>query len=60
MLRADDIGGLGCWIKANPLLGVTITSAYLALQVKQARDIPAKANGIRRPHFCEWADAESA
>ncbi|MBL3587354.1 terminase large subunit [Rhodovulum sulfidophilum] len=49
-----------CWIKANPLLGVTITPAYLALQVKQARDIPAKANGIRRLHFCEWTDAESA
>lgn len=49
-----------CWIKANPLLGVTITEEYLALQVKQARDIPAKANGIRRLHFCEWTDAAAA
>jgi len=49
-----------CWPKANPLLGVTITEEYLALQVKQARDIPAKANGIRRLHFCQWTDAESA
>ena len=49
-----------CWIKANPLLGVTITEAYLAIQVKQARDIAAKANGIRRLHFCQWTDAESA
>ncbi|KZY05261.1 terminase [Sulfitobacter sp. HI0040] len=49
-----------CWIKANPLLGVTITEDYLALQVKQAKDIAAKANGIRRLHFCEWTDAESA
>lgn len=49
-----------CWIKANPLLGVTITEDYLALQAKQARDIPAKANGIRRLHFCEWTDAETA
>lgn len=49
-----------CWIKANPLLGETITEEYLAIQVKQARDIPAKANGIRRLHFCEWTDAESA
>ena len=49
-----------CWIKANPLLGVTITKDYLALQVKQAKDIAAKANGIRRLHFCEWTDAESA
>lgn len=49
-----------CWIKANPLLGVTITEDYLAIQVKQAKDIAAKANGIRRLHFCEWTDAESA
>lgn len=49
-----------CWVKANPLLGVTITEEYLALQVKQAKDIAAKANGIRRLHFCEWTDAESA
>lgn len=49
-----------CWIKANPLLGVTITEEYLAIQVKQAKQIAAKANGIRRLHFCEWTDAESA
>jgi phage terminase large subunit-like protein len=49
-----------CWVKANPLLGVTITADYLAIQVKQARNIPAKANGIRRLHFCEWTDAENA
>ncbi|WP_439150753.1 terminase large subunit [Sulfitobacter sp.] len=49
-----------CWIKANPLLGVTITEEYLAIQVKQAKDIAAKANGIRRLHFCQWTDAESA
>lgn len=49
-----------CWVKANPLLGVTITEDYLALQVKQARDIPAKANGIKRLHFCMWTDAESS
>ncbi|ARC87131.1 terminase large subunit [Rhodovulum sp. MB263] len=56
----DPFTDPGCWIKANPLLGVTITEEYLAIQVKQARDIPAKANGIRRLHFCEWTDAESA
>jgi phage terminase large subunit-like protein len=56
----DPFEDPSCWVKANPLLGVTITEEYLALQVKQARDIPAKANGIRRLHFCEWTDAESA
>jgi phage terminase large subunit-like protein len=49
-----------CWEKANPLIGVTITREYLERNVKQARDIPAKANGIRRLHFCQWTDAESA
>ena len=56
----DPFNDPSCWIKANPLLGETITEEYLAIQVKQARDIPAKANGIRRLHFCEWTDAESA
>jgi phage terminase large subunit-like protein len=56
----DPFADSRCWAKANPLLGVTITEDYLALQVKQARDIPAKANGIRRLHFCEWTDAETA
>lgn len=56
----DPFNDPSCWIKANPLLGVTITEDYLAIQVKQAKDIAAKANGIRRLHFCEWTDAESA
>ncbi len=56
----DPFEDPSCWIKANPLLGVTITEDYLAIQVKQAKDIAAKANGIRRLHFCEWTDAESA
>ena len=56
----DPFDDPSCWIKANPLLGVTITEEYLAIQVKQAKDIAAKANGIRRLHFCEWTDAESA
>ena len=56
----DPFEDPACWIKANPLLGVTITEDYLALQVKQAKDIPAKANGIKRLHFCIWTDAESA
>jgi len=56
----DPFSDPSCWIKANPLLGVTITEEYLAIQVKQAKDIAAKANGIRRLHFCQWTDAESA
>jgi phage terminase large subunit-like protein len=49
-----------CWIKANPLLGVTITESYLADVVKQAKNIPGQLNGILRLHFCVWTDAETA
>lgn len=56
----DPLEDPSCWIKANPLLGVTITESYLADAAKQAKSIPAKANGIRRLHFCQWTDAESA
>jgi phage terminase large subunit-like protein len=56
----DPFEDESCWEKANPLLGVTITRDYLALQVKQAKDIPSRANSILRLHFCVWTDAEAA
>jgi len=56
----DPLDDPACWIKANPLLGVTITESYLADVAAQAKAIPGKANGIRRLHFCQWTDAESA
>lgn len=56
----DPLNDPGCWMKANPLLGVTITEEYLAGVVAQAKNIPAKQNGILRLHFCVWTDAESA
>lgn len=56
----DPFTDPSCWIKANPLLGVTITEDYLKLQVEQAKNIAAKANGIKRLHFCIWTDAETA
>lgn len=60
-LPADDpLSNSKCWIKANPLLGVTITEEYLAEVVEQGKAIPGKLNGILRLHFCVWTDAESA
>ncbi len=56
----DPLNDPSCWIKANPLLGVTITEEYIAGVVKQARDQPPKLNGILRLHFCIWTDAETA
>ena len=56
----DPLNDPTCWAKANPLLGVTITAEYLASVVAQAKNIPAKQNGILRLHFCVWTEAESA
>lgn len=56
----DPLEDPSCWIKANPLLGVTITEQYLADTVKQAKAIPGQLNGILRLHFCVWTDAETA
>lgn len=56
----DPLNDPSCWAKANPLLGVTITEDYLAGVVAQAKNIPAKQNGILRLHFCVWTDADAA
>jgi phage terminase large subunit-like protein len=56
----DPLRDPSCWIKANPLLGVTITEQYLADVVKQGMSIPGQLNGILRLHFCIWTDAETA
>lgn len=56
----DPLNDPSCWIKANPLLGVTITEEYLAGVVAQAKGQPSKLNGILRLHFCQWTEAESA
>lgn len=56
----DPLTDPSCWIKANPLLGVTITNEYLQGVVDQAKAMPGKLNGILRLHFCKWTDAETA
>lgn len=56
----DALNDPSCWIKANPLLGVTITEQYLADVVAQAKSIPSKQNNILRLHFCVWTDSDVA
>lgn len=56
----DPLEDASCWVKANPLLGVTITEEYLASVVRQAKQMPGALNGILRLHFCVWTDAETA
>ncbi len=50
----------GCWVKANPSLGVTIPVKYLEEQVREARGMPSKQNLVLRLNFCVWTDAEAA
>lgn len=56
----DPLNDPSCWVKANPLLGVTITADYLREVVAQAKALPGAMNGILRLHFCVWTDAETA
>lgn len=56
----DPLDDPSCWVKANPLMGVTLRETYLADVAAQAKAIPGKANSIRRLHFCQWTDSESA
>lgn len=56
----DPLEDPTCWAKANPLLGTILSEEYLEGVAADARAVPGKANGIRRLHFCEWTDAESA
>lgn len=56
----DPLEDPSCWVKTNPLLGVTITHDYLRDVVAQAKAIPGKRNAILRLHFCVWTDSETA
>ena len=54
-----DLGYPLSWLKANPLLGVTLKPTYLREQVTQARGMPSKESVVRRLNFCQWVDAEN-
>jgi phage terminase large subunit-like protein len=56
----DPLENPACWVKANPLLDVTIPSAELERAVRQAKQMPGKLNNILRLHFCVWTDADTA
>lgn len=55
----DPFEDEACWIKANPLLGVTIQPQYLRDQVTQARGMPSKEAMVRRLNFCQWTAAHN-
>src|SRR5206468_4740870 len=55
----DPLTDESCWIKVNPLLGVTITREYLQRQVDNAKNIPSETNTVLRLNFCVWTNAHT-
>jgi len=56
----DPLNDESCWVKANPLLGVSIHHQFIREQVAEAKGMPGKENRVRRLHFCQWTEqAES-
>jgi len=55
----DPLTDKTCWVKANPLLGVSIREDYLQRQVETAINIPAETNTVLRLNFCVWTQAIS-
>ncbi|MBA3576199.1 MAG: terminase large subunit [Sphingomonas sp.] len=49
-----------CWAKANPTLGITIQPQFIREQVNEAKGMPSKEAMVRRLHFCEWTESETA
>lgn len=56
----DPLEDDSCWIKTNPLLGVTVSKEYIASQVAFAKNFPSDAPGVLRLYFCVWTDAHSS
>lgn len=53
----DPFEDESCWLKANPLLGVSIHPEFIREQVQEAKGMPSKESLVRRLHFCQWTDA---
>jgi len=56
----DPFEDEGCWVKANPNLGISLQPEYIREQVNEARGMPSKEASVRRLNFCQWTDAEHA
>jgi phage terminase large subunit-like protein len=55
----DDWRDERVWVKANPNLGVSVTTKYLRQQVTEAQGMPAKAGIVKRLNFCIWTQQVS-
>jgi len=55
----DPLTDPTCWIKTNPMLGISLTREYLQRQVDIARNLPSETNTVLRLNFCVWTQAQS-
>ena len=56
--KDDPFDSEDCWIKANPLLGVSIFPDFIREQVAEAKGMPSKESLVRRLHFCQWTEGD--
>ena len=56
---ADEWTDESVWPKANPLLDVSISRAYLHEQVAEALAMTTKRNIVARLNFCVWTEGET-
>lgn len=56
----DPLNDPTCWIKANPMLGVTFPFEEMERAIHQAKALPGNLNNILRLHLCCWTDSETA
>lgn len=55
----DPLQDEACWIKANPLIDISVTREFLRGQVREALGMPSKESSVRRLHFCQWVESEN-
>ena len=61
-LDADDdpFTDPGCWRKANPMIGTTVSEDAYQTLVREAQQQPGNRNRIKNLHFCEWTGSAMA
>jgi phage terminase large subunit-like protein len=54
--KDDDWRDPAVWVKGNPNLGISVTHKYLEEQVREAQNMPAQQNIVKRLNFCIWTE----
>lgn len=57
--ESDDWTDPTVWTKANPNLGVSVSTDYIAAECEKAKKNPAYENTFRRLHLNQWTSQET-